>query len=89
MNARILRVRPEAVHFREIENEIVAVDVAGGEYFTVNRAGTELWPVLLEGTTVERMAARLDQRFGLGAERAQADAAAFVEALDARGLLEP
>ena len=43
MTDRVLRLRPEAVHFREVDGEIVAVDVAGGEYVAVNRSGSMLW----------------------------------------------
>lgn len=87
MTDRILRLRADAVLFREVEGEIVAVDVAGGEYFAVNRAGAELWPALVEGATLEELEERLVARFRISTEQATADAAAFVAALDARDLL--
>ena len=87
MSHRLLRLRPEAVLFREVEGEVVGVDVAGGEYFAVNPSGAVLWPALAEGTTLEDLAERLVARFRIGTEQARADAAAFVAALDGRGLL--
>ncbi|HKP89220.1 MAG TPA: PqqD family protein [Thermoleophilaceae bacterium] len=87
MSERILRLRPEAVHFREVEGHIVAVDVAGGEYFAVNPSGAALWPALAEGTTLEDLGERLVARFHIAKEQARADAAAFVAVLDERGLL--
>ena len=89
MTARILRLRPDGVHFREVEGEIVAVDVAGGEYVAINRSGSVLWAYLVEGAELDQLADRLDEEFGIGGDRARADVAAFVEALDVRGLLEP
>ena len=89
MSERVLRLRPDAVHFREVEGEIVAVDVAGGEYLAVNRSGAVLWQALVEGATLAALAKRLEDRFRIDADRAQADAAACVDALDARGILEP
>jgi len=86
---RILRLRPDGVHFREVEGEIVAVDVDGGEYVAVNRSGSVLWASLVEGADFDQLAGRLDDEFGIGGDRARADVAAFVETLDARRLLEP
>lgn len=89
MTERVLRLRADAVHFREIEGEIVAVDVAGGEYLAVNRSGAVLWSALVEGATLPALAAHLEDRFRIDPARARADAATFVDALDARGILEP
>lgn len=85
----VMRLREEALVWREIEGELVAVDVDASAYLGANPSGTLLWQLLAEGATLPRLAEALVERFGIEPERAQADAEAFVGQLAARGLLAP
>ena len=46
--SRSLRIRPGVVEWRQLEEEIVAVDTRQSTYMAVNRSGALLWPALLE-----------------------------------------
>lgn len=81
-----LRMR-EDVHWRAVDGQVVAVDLSGGHYLTVNRSGALLWPMLQEGTTRAALVDRLAGEFDLPPERASADVDAWLAALDAQGLL--
>ncbi len=48
-----LRLRSDALAWREIEGQIVSVDLRGSVYLATNRTGAALWPALVEGTTPE------------------------------------
>jgi hypothetical protein len=85
----VLRLREDALAWREIEGELVAVDVDASAYLGANASGTLLWQLLAEGATLPRLAEALVERFGIEPDRAQADAEAFVGQLTARGLLAP
>ena len=85
---RELRIRPGSVEWRELEQEVVAVDTRRSIYMAMNRSGAILWPALLEGTTLDELVDRLSESYGLDRDAAQQDVDAFVRALDEQDLLE-
>lgn len=76
------------VPWREVEGEIVALDLRTSSYFGVNKTGTVLWPTLQEGATRAELVARLTASFGIDEATAAADLDAFLVSLRERGLLE-
>jgi hypothetical protein len=83
-----LRLRSGELSWREIDGEVVAIDVQTSTYFSANSSGAILWQMLSEGATHDELVERLTARFEIDRERAETDVAAFVGALHARGLLE-
>lgn len=83
-----VRLRSEALSWREIDAEVVAVDISTSTYLSANPAGAILWQMLATGATRAALADRLVETFGIDRERAEADVAAFVDSLATRGLLE-
>ena len=83
-----LRLRDDAVRWREIDQEIVAVDLGRSDYVSTNESGVLLWRRLAEGTTQEQLVDELVSAFGIKAERASEDVRRFLAELDARNLLE-
>ncbi|MEZ5098884.1 MAG: PqqD family protein [Thermoleophilia bacterium] len=88
MSDRLL-VRQGRLEWRELEGEVVIVDLATSRYLGVNPSGAVLWPLLLEGTTRDDLVAALVARYGIEVERAAGDVDAFVAGLRERDLLEP
>lgn len=82
-----LRLRTDDLEWREVHGEVVAIDLKGSVYFTLNRTGAELWPALSEGATREQLVERLCARFGVDEETAGRDVDAFLEMLRERELL--
>jgi hypothetical protein len=87
--SRSLRIRPGVVEWRQLEEEIVAVDTRQSTYMAVNRSGAVLWPALLEGATREELVDRLVGKYGVGQGDAERDVDVFIEALAQQDLLEP
>jgi coenzyme PQQ synthesis protein D (PqqD) len=83
-----LRIRRDALEWREVEGEVVALDLRGSEYLAVNRSGALLWRELTRGATRDQLAALLQERFGLDAAAARSDVEAFIDVLSSRDLLE-
>lgn len=83
----ILRLRPDALQWREIEGEVVAVDLETSNYLGANPAGAVLWRALAVGATKEELAALLVAEFGIDAEQADTDTDAFLAQLREGGLL--
>lgn len=72
---------------REIDGEIVILDLAEQRYIGGNRTVTLLWPLLERGTDGDEMAAELEAGFDVSREQVEADVRALVEQLRDFGLL--
>jgi hypothetical protein len=81
------KLRGDALHWRQIEDEVVAVDMTSASYLGGNPAAAVLWPALARGATKEELAALLVERFGIDDARAGEDVDAFLAQLGEAGLL--
>ena len=84
----LLRLRVGDLHWRSVEGEIVALDVANSEYLSINGSGAMLWAALGEGTTQVALVELLRERFDLSPDVAERDVAAFLHDVRAQGLLD-
>jgi hypothetical protein len=82
------RQRENDLSWREIDEEVVILDLRTATYLRLNAAGAVLWGLLEPGATVTQMAGALADRFGLDSNRARDDVAAFVESCATTGLVE-
>ena len=83
-----LRLRRQKLAWVQTGDEVVALDESALEYISANGSGALLWGELAQGTTRERLIARLIDAFGIDERIAERDVDAFVEDLATRGLLE-
>jgi Coenzyme PQQ synthesis protein D (PqqD) len=83
-----LRLRTDDLSWREIDDEVIAVDVETSTYLAANKAGTLLWRRLGDGgATRQQLAGLLVETYGIEPERAAEDVEAFLGDLAAQGLL--
>jgi hypothetical protein len=82
-----LRLREDAIRWREIDREVVAVDLVSSTYLSTNESGVRLWRRLAEGATSEELVDELMGAFGIDRKQATADVRDFLDALEARELL--
>ena len=83
-----LRLRSDAVAWREIDGEVVALGLESSTYFGTNSSGTVLWRRLAEGATRAELVGDLVTTFDLETAHAEADVDGFLADLRTRGLLE-
>lgn len=83
-----LRLREHAVAWREVGDEVIALELGTSSYLGTNPAGTLLWTRLARGTTREEMTSTLAAEFGIDEASAREDVDAFVRQVESRGLLE-
>jgi coenzyme PQQ synthesis protein D (PqqD) len=83
-----LRLRPDAVIWREVDDQVIALVLERSEYVAPNESARELWRMLGEGSTQRRLADALSERWNVPAGQALRDVGAFVAELQERGLLE-
>ena len=77
--SEILKVDPEVFLSKEMDGELVILDLKRQRYITGNASVAVLWPLLVEGATREQLAAQLVEAYGIEAERAVADVEALLE----------
>ena len=82
-----IRIDSSAVQWREVDGEVVAVDLRNSRYMAANASATGLWPLLARGTTLPELSAALVQRWSLTEEVARRDAEQLVTWLGETGLL--
>lgn len=82
-----LKLRDADLDWREVEGELVALDLRESSYLAVNRTGRVLWGGLAAGETRDELIERLVEAFGIERKRAAADVDAFTAELESRGLL--
>ena len=82
-----VKLREGALEWREVEGEIVALDLRTSTYLAVNRTGAALWPALVAGSTREELAQRLVESFDVSRDVATEHHEAFLETLADHDLL--
>lgn len=82
-----LELSRDAVEWRRIEGEVIAIDLERSVYLAVNGSGALLWELLATGTTRATLVDRLVETFGLDDGRAGEDVDRFLTELERRGLL--
>jgi hypothetical protein len=82
-----LELRREAVEWRRIESEVIAIDLERAVYLGVNGSGAVLWELLAHGTTRATLVDRLVEAYAIDEHRAEEDVERFLAELEQRGLL--
>jgi Coenzyme PQQ synthesis protein D (PqqD) len=82
-----LRLNSTAVSWREVDGEVLALDLGSSTYLGTNPTGALLWKALAEGTSRDRLVELLTAEFDVDEGRAAADVDGFLRHLDAQGLL--
>jgi hypothetical protein len=86
MDRPLLRLNEQAVEWRAVEGEVVALDLNQSTYLGVNPSGALLWQALAEGATRDGLVERIVEAFEVEEDAARADVDAFVDDLLQRGL---
>ena len=64
------------------------MDLAKGQYYSLNRVGAEIWRAVEVGSAVEDIAATLRSSYPLPQDELVADVELFVTSLEEKGLIE-
>lgn len=84
-----MRIRTERLTWREIDDELVALDLEQSTYFTANATAAVLMKGLADGgVSVEDLVDLLLHHFDVEPERARVDVDAFLAELEKDDLLD-
>lgn len=81
-------VRQRDLSWREVDGEVVVLDLSSSTYLSLNGSGAVLWRALAEGTDEEGLADVLVEHFGVERPVADRDAAAFLHSCITQGLVQ-
>lgn len=82
-----LRLRDSDLEWREVEGEIVALDLRRSNYLAVNHSGAKLWNLLVTGASREELVDHLVNGYGVSRDRAEIETDAFIQMLADQGVL--
>lgn len=83
----IYRMRPDRLEWRQVEGEVVVLDVKSSQYLALNSSGAVLWPMLSDGVTKDQMVAALVDAFEVDVATATVDVDAFIQDLVDKDLI--
>jgi Coenzyme PQQ synthesis protein D (PqqD) len=84
----IMKLRVDDITWREIDGDLVVLDLRSSTYLTANASGTVLMRQLTERRTLQQLTEALVDAFDIPEDAAQRDVQAFVDDLGERGLLD-
>ncbi len=79
---------PDHVLVREVEGELVLLNIETEEYFGMDRTSTRFWQVLSENPTIDRAFGSLLEEFEVDPQTLRSDLVSFIDDLLNRGLVE-
>jgi hypothetical protein len=86
-SSQVFHPRPDGISWREIEGEVIVLDLASSKYLRLNASGGVLWEAVQAGATTDELVSRLVEEFAIDQETAQKDVIHFVQACTERELL--
>jgi hypothetical protein len=72
---------------QELDGEVLILDLATSQYYSLNDVGTVMWGLLSEGNTLEQVAAAIRQRYDSTEAQVRGDLASLVQELEQKGLV--
>ncbi len=80
-------IRNESIPWRLIENEAILVDVKKGEVIHANEVAACIWGLLEQKRNLGDIVGEVCRTFEIDEHSAEADALEFIQALQAKGLV--
>jgi hypothetical protein len=75
--------------WREVDGEVVVLEVESGNYLNLNGSAGVLWRALVDPASTEELIDVLRTTFGISEEQAEMDVRVFLDDLNQRSLVEP
>ena len=87
MNLQDVVSIPKSVMARRVGDEVIVIDLAGGEYFGLPDVGARIWELLLDGKSLIQVADAIANEYEVDRAIAEDDVIRLVAELRAQGLL--
>jgi hypothetical protein len=80
-------VPTEDVHYQNLADEAVLLNIRSGVYFGLDTVGTRIWNLLVQGNPLSAIVNALEQEFDVTRETLVRDVPEFVDILTAKELV--
>ena len=81
------RIDPDKVIWRNIDGEIILLNLASGHYYTLNKTGSFIWNVFVENKTSQEAAEKLADQFNIPSKTAKEDVLYLIVMLEKEDLI--
>lgn len=78
---------PKSVMARRVGDEVIVLDLTGGEYFGLPDAGARIWELLLDGKSLMQAADAIANEYDVDRATAEDDVIRLITELRDKGLL--
>ena len=82
-----IRIRKDVV-FRDLEGELVLLNLATGVYFGLDPVGTRIWALIEDGRTVDEIVSAISAEYEVEADACRTDLARFLVTLRDNDLVD-
>lgn len=87
MNLQTVVSVPKSVMARRVGDEVIVLDLTGGEYFGLPDVGARIWELLLDGKSLVEVADVIISEYDVDRATAERDVLSLVADLSDKGLL--
>jgi hypothetical protein len=87
MNLQDVVSIPKSVMARRVGDEVIVLDLTGGEYFGLPDVGARIWELLLDGQSLMQVAEAITNEYDVERADAEDDVIRLVTELCDKGLL--
>ncbi|MCK4798306.1 MAG: PqqD family protein [Spirochaetes bacterium] len=77
----------ENIAWRNVNDEIVVLNLKSGEYFTLNDVGQVIWTAIADEKNVEEIKMKIIDEYDVSKEKATGDIIQFITGMIEEGLL--
>lgn len=74
--------------FETIQEEVIIVNLANGNYYSLQAVASELWQKLTDGISLQHLVQLLSDSYGIPKEQAEKDLDGFIEKLSDEKIVE-
>lgn len=78
---------PDNYSWRDVNNELVVLNLQSGEYFTFNEVGRTIWLLINDSKSVEEITRSVTEQYATSEEKAGSDVRSFISNMLREGLL--
>ena len=81
------RIDPNKVVWRNLDGEVIILDIDSGHYYGLNKTGSLIWNLFAQDKTLQEAIEKLSDQFKISKKAALEDTSELIATLQKEGLL--
>jgi hypothetical protein len=79
--------RAEGFSTAQVQDDLMMLNVEQGAYYSLDPIGAEIWKLLEQPASVQKIVDQLQERYAVTPQQCQADVLAFLEEMQKNGMI--